>query len=396
MIHRYFWPDTPLYASLLRHLADALASDGHRVTVVSTQPSYTGASARARATERLHSGVEVRRFRLLPETRTLGPVRALNAALFAVRVLVTTFRLRKVDVVMAATAPPVVAARVGSWVARLHRADFVYHNQDIYPEVGVAAGVIRRARLARLLRRLDTTNHRRASRIVVLSGDMRATVESRGIPADRIVEINNFAPFDRVADVAPARREPVPPLRVAFAGNLGRFQGLEAIVDAAFRLHDDKVVFDVIGDGALFQPLEAEAVNRGLDNVTFHGYRPAGEVERFLAEEADLGIVTLAPGVIRAAYPSKTFSYLQQGCPVVALVEADSELAATLEREGIGFHCAPGDGAALADVLRSLASNPSQLCPMRERASAFARRELSETQRLAQWRALFESLGAER
>ena len=40
LIHRYFWPDTPPYAVILKKIARRLATDGHDVTVLSTQPAY--------------------------------------------------------------------------------------------------------------------------------------------------------------------------------------------------------------------------------------------------------------------------------------------------------------------------------------------------------------------
>ena len=54
LVHRYFSPDTPPYASILRDIAERLGQDGHRVTVLTCQPSYNRAVvARAPARERL-------------------------------------------------------------------------------------------------------------------------------------------------------------------------------------------------------------------------------------------------------------------------------------------------------------------------------------------------------
>src|SRR6478752_1960155 len=86
LIHRYFWPDTPPYAHMLRRIAAALATE-HEVTVLSTQPSYKPEVEMASQPrdERL-DGFSVRRIRLMRETSRGSLVRGLNALLFALRV----------------------------------------------------------------------------------------------------------------------------------------------------------------------------------------------------------------------------------------------------------------------------------------------------------------------
>lgn len=393
LVHRYFHPDTPLYASLLQILAVRLGDSGYRVTVITAQPSYTGSSGRAPARELIHPMVEVRRFSLLPETRKIGPARLANIPLYFLRVFLSGIRVRDVKVVMGATAPPVVGALAAAMVAQFHRAAFVYHNQDIYPEVAIAAGILTKPRLAHFLRAIDSRNHRQASRIVVLSEDMRLTIGKRGVPLDRVSVINNFDPFAS-ADFSAARGDRGDPatLRIAFAGNLGRFQGLEQVIEAANLLRDTPVHFDLLGDGSLRAKLEEYVVERGLTKVRFHGYQPASEVESFLAEYADIGLVSLAPGVIRTAYPSKMFSYLRCGCAVIACVEADSELAQTLSRNKIGIVCPPGDADALSDAIKSCVSDPAKIADMRSRSRLFSTMALSPQHRLEEWDQLFADL----
>ena len=114
----------------------------------------------------------------------------------------------------------------------------------------------------------------------------------------------------------------------------------------------------------------------------------------FLAAQGDLGVVSLAPGVIRAAYPSKTLSYLRQGTPILALVEGDSELAATVREERIGVQVEPGDVDGLVAAIRKITADASLLDGASERARQLYERSFSTEVRLAQWSALFEELGA--
>ncbi|MGI8761837.1 MAG: glycosyltransferase family 4 protein [Jatrophihabitantaceae bacterium] len=399
LVHRYFWPDTPPYAHILRELAQHLGAAGHQVTVLSCQPSYNRAVvAKAPARECLAPGVEVRRWPILPDRR-FAAAKALNLLWFCLRLLLARRGLGRVDVLMAASTPPIAVAKLGGWLARRSGARFVYHKQDIYPEVVTAPGILRDGRWAALLRALDARTERGADRVVVLSEDMAATVAARGVAPDRITVINNFDPWllDERAEPPRSTDRPSGPLHVVFAGNLGRFQNLENVFEAATLLRgEDGVAWHFFGTGALAAQLEEQVCSRGLRNVQLHGYRPPAEVAEFLRTRADVGIVSLMPGVIRAAYPSKTMSYLRQGCPVLALVEADSELARDIEAAGSGLQVDPTDPGALASTLRRLAANPAELSGAGRRAAQLYERRFGPAGQLARWTQLFDELGERR
>jgi glycosyltransferase involved in cell wall biosynthesis len=400
LIHRYFWPDSAPYAQILHQLARRLGEDGHQVEVLTCQPSYrppTGPSAPRR--ERLGERVTVRRWPVLPDRR-YGVAKVVNLVLFCAWLLVTGVRLGRADVVVAASTPPVAVARVASLVARRCRARFVYHKQDIYPEVMVAAGLLRAGRLAGTLRRVDARTERRADRVVVLSRDMAETVRGRGVRPDRIAVINNFDPWSADPDGRPSPvdrcgRRPGDPLRVVFAGNLGRFQNLETVLAALARLAAEPLVStDFFGDGPMRARVEREIARLGL-RARVHGHRPPAEVAQFLRREADLGIVSLLPGMIRAAYPSRTLSYLRHGCPVLALVERESELAEMIVDADAGVQVDPTDADQLAETLRSLAHRPGDLAGAHHRAAALYDRFRAGRQ-LDRWTELFDQLGGQR
>jgi glycosyltransferase involved in cell wall biosynthesis len=396
LIHRYFWPDTPPYAHILREIALHLGEAGHEITVLTCQPSYdTSVVGRAPSRERLASNVEVIRWSVLPDRR-FSALKALNLVWFCLRLMVERRRLGRVDVVMAATTPPIAVAKVAAMLARRSKARFVYHKQDIYPEVVTAPGILSQGRWANLLRRLDSRTDRLADRVVVLSEDMADTVAARGANPDRVVVINNFDPW--LLDSSPDEPDPAPaateaPLTVVFAGNLGRFQNLETVFDAVALLRDEPgIEFHFFGSGALASQLADRVETEGLHHVRLHGYQPPAEVAQFLRTKADLGIVSLIPGVIRAAFPSKTMSYLRQGCPVLALVEAESALARMIVTSGAGIQVDPSDPHVMATTLRQLSLRPTDLGDASKHAAEVYVEQFSPERQLRRWLTMFAGL----
>lgn len=359
-VHRYYWPDTPPYASLLREIVRRWSDAGHEVEVLSTQPSYKPElEIPHRPKVEVSDGVTVRRLDLPPDRSGLA-ARLLNMVRFPLAVALRVLFGRRYDVVMCSTAPPVVLAYAASLAARLRRTRFVYHCMDIHPEIGALSGEFRAKPVFALLRALDKATCRRSAAIVVLSGDMRDALLARDPGLyDRIVVLNNF---DLPTYADGAETTPLPRssrTRLVFTGNLGRFQGLEALAAAVLedRTGRDQLELVLMGEGAAKAAVEklvaaAPAPVRDRVRLLPHGTPAAA---RALVAEADFGIVSLTPEIIRYAYPSKTATYLAEATPIVALVETDSELAQAAVDGGYGFAVAPDDAAGLAALLDRVA-----------------------------------------
>lgn len=391
-IHRYYWPDTPPYASLLRSIVARWVADGHDVDVLSSQPSYKAevANERRPPVERV-DGARVRRVAMHPD-RSNRLRRVTNVARFPLLVALQVVLGRRHDLVMCSTAPPVVLAWLVSLAARLRGARFVYHCMDLHPEIGVLSGEFANPAVRRLLARMELSACRRAWRIIVLSEDMRQSVLHRdpGLE-DRLVVLTNFEIPDHDSDPGTAQSPLAAargPLRIVFAGNLGRFQGLEAI--SAAMLGDepglDHLQLVLMGEGAAKQAVAAlvrAAPPERRERIVLLPHGSPAQA-RALLRTADFGLVSLTPRVARYAFPSKTATYLSEGLPLLVRVERDSGLADLVRRHEVG-HWVPDDVASARSLLISLAEDREGLPAMRRRARELWREEFGATALLDRW-----------
>lgn len=234
VVHRYFWPDTPPYASFLRSIGQRWALDGHEVEVLTAQPSYTSSSGVAGrpSSERLDD-LDVTRLAVVPEGgRVAGQL--LNLVLFPVQVAWKILTGPRRDMIMCSTAPQVTLGFAVSVTARLRGSVFVYHCMDLHPEIGRLSGEFANPLVFKIFAKMDLVTMRLADKIIVLSKDMKAAVLARDASlAPKIEVINNFALPDTAESAASPIEPPKPgTLRIVFTGNIGRFQGLETAIDA--------------------------------------------------------------------------------------------------------------------------------------------------------------------
>ncbi|MDB6128012.1 MAG: glycosyl transferase group 1, partial [Verrucomicrobia bacterium] len=184
-VNRFYWPEEPATAQLLTDLAEAMASAGHRVTVIASHSRRRGV---VRAEVR--HGVEIRRVRGTRWASGGGLGKAVDFLTFYLGAcLMLLFTARKGDAVIALTDPPLIG--VGAWIAARMRGARVFHwVQDIYPEIAMELTGHRWLAVARPLRNLAW---RHADGCVVLGADMGAVLVQAGVPPEKITLSPNWA-----------------------------------------------------------------------------------------------------------------------------------------------------------------------------------------------------------
>lgn len=390
-IHRFYWPDTPPYASMLRAIVGQWVSDGHEVDVLSSQPSYKASvdNQRQPARERV-GGANVVRLNLPPEAGR-PMVRIVNSMVLGLGVFWHAVVRKRYDVIMVSTSPPVLAGWFVAVAAKLTGARFIYHCMDIHPEIGRISGEFRNPRVFSLLSRLDRWTCTQARPVVVLSDDMAESLIARRPeePPETTV-INNFGlPSEGTASDELPFPWPNEPFVLLFAGNIGRFQGLDVLVDAMARLRDRQDIrLVMMGDGTEKERLSCKAEENGAP-VSFVGHQSV-EVAKAAMARANAGFVSLVPELYRYAYPSKTMTYLEQGCPVLVAVETRSCLARDVIDNGAGVAVPGGDVDALVNAILSLADDPESLGSMRRKALEFSAGAFATDVVLARWSSLLQ------
>ena len=129
------------------------------------------------------------------------------------------------------------------------------------------------------------------------------------------------------------------------AGNIGILQQLDPILDAAGDLMNRGVKFIFLGDGARREELARRAEREGMTNVGFLGFQPEGSFKSILSS-TDACLVKLQPGMDKLSPPSRAYTFLSAGRPLVAMMPRDSELAQLVTATEAGWNVLDGNELA--------------------------------------------------
>lgn len=395
VIYRHYWPDATSYAWILKAVAERLASDGHEVTVYTAQPSYNDLGLDERPRLETVGGVRIIRQSLPPEKKTRLWTRLLNMVLFLAGSVFHTLRSPRCDLVLVNTTPAILQGATARLIKLLRGIPYIYNCQDLHPEAGLYGGKFKQGLFYRFLAWVDKQTVRDAAAAVALSQDMVDTIRGRGLEDGNISVINNMIIREATGAgaVVPSSLEVRSGVfRVIFAGNLGQFQGLESIVEAAHQLADhEDIEFLFLGNGLARQALIQQAGPLVGKTVHFHDFVPMDVAYRAI-EASDVGVVSLQQNVYKVAYPSKTMMLLNAGCPLLLVVEPESEIFSFVEEENLGCSCPPGDSNRIAEAILSMSSSRKFWRNEKDRIRAVAEQNFGHEIILDKWSGVVEAL----
>lgn len=369
ILNQYYVPDVASTGHLLAELAHEVAGRGRPVSVVTCFPCYGPRETwQPCSAYEVRDGVTVWRMRTTRFGKDTALGRVSDSLSFlvplAVRMLFTSSGNR---VFMYTSNPPFLGI-IGALVSIFRRHRYIVLLHDSYPHIAVLIGKIRRGSwLERAWHAVNRRIYRRARQTIVLCDRAKAlVVQEYGVSPDRVQVIHNWADPDVLRPVPKgecefARRHGYDgKFTLLYSGNLGLYYEFDTMIEAANRLRDDpdfRLVF--VGAGGRKAYIERRIAELGLSNVDVHQYQPFSALNDSL-NSCDASLVTIAKGVEGISFPSKFYSSLAIGKPVLALSEPGSELQAMVAESGSGLWSPIGDVEALLSNIAALRSDPSR------------------------------------
>ena len=305
--------------------------------------------------------------------------RATNYLSFAASAQLAVGRLARPDVIYA-YHPPISVSLPACALAAQFRRPFIYDVQDLWPQAGIAAGVLRPGLVYRALEAWASKVYARAAHITVIADDFREQLINRGVPAHKISVVPNGADetLYRPLNGREVRAQygwRSNEFIVMYAGNFGAIHGVEVILEAARRCQHLPIKFVFVGTGPQAPRLKTLAAEMQLANVSFLGYRPSQEMP-FLFAAADLMLVHVRDGPHGAvSLPSRIAAYMASGRPT--LVAARGAARNLIEASRGGVSCDPDDPALLVSEILALAAAPVRRDAMSDCALKFYAAHLS-------------------
>jgi colanic acid biosynthesis glycosyl transferase WcaI len=358
ILNQFFYPDSSATSQLMTDLAEDLVRHGIVVTALCGTAGYTKGTTFS--TAEWHRGMRVVRVRSPRFTRSSTLRRAISYLSFHVNAFIRLLCLPAQDAILVLTTPPLIAI-VACFIKAMKGTRVVYLLQDLYPDLAVQLGILRAGSFAaRFLEVVSRLTLRYSDAVVVLGHCMAARVRDKGVSAERISVIQNWADSQKVYPVPREHNcfldehELRHKFVVMYSGNLGKVHDLETILEAVREFKDNpQISFVFIGDGAQKVRLEAFVRQHALENVLLLPYCDRNKL-RFSLSAANVSLVSQVCCTAGLSVPSKLYGIMAAGTPVIFVGPSQSEAANTVRASACGYVVGNGDVPALKNAILRL------------------------------------------
>lgn len=288
-------------------------------------------------------------------------LRLINVASFNFSILISAINLlSKNDIVLVVTNPPILPYIV-LLAAKKKKAKVFILVHDVYPDLLVPVGLLSPKSLAfRFWAWLNKLLFRKANLIIAISNDMKRLISDRyksHFLEQKIFVIPNWGEVDIIRPVEKSNCRIINNLGindkfvVQYAGNFGRPNDLETIVEAVKILkQEENIYFLFAGNGAKRKWVEEQKQKYNFDNLTILGSFSRNEQQDIL-NASDVSLIALVKGMEGISVPSRFYNIMASGKPVIAIIDENTEIASIIKNEGIGWIVTPGNTNLLVNTI---------------------------------------------
>lgn len=359
---QYFYPENVTAASLPYEMAQYLIKNNCNVKVVAGMPQeyHDGNVAKSE----LLNGINIERIDYIYKNRSVVIGRIINNFSFFISIFRNRRKLKGADVVITYSSPPINPI-IPAWLSKSYGFKLIYVAYDIYPDMAYKFGYLKyHGLVGTLFSKANDFVYKRCSKIVVLSDEMRRYFIDNIGYAEKVTIIPNWY-LDANYKSHQAK---VGGLNVLYGGNLGIVQDVDTMFGGIVSLKDHKKVkFYFAAHGGRLDTFFGEIKTQKITSVIKMGYMLKKKYDDFLSD-VDIAIISLDKHMVGLASPSKFYSYIAKGKPVIFIGSKEMDVAKEIIKHKIGFVIDNGDVDGFKKIIIDLLKDKSCLNGMSMRA----------------------------
>lgn len=364
---QFFYPEYISSATLPFDTAVALKNAGYSVDALCGYPHEYSDGEKIPLKETA-AGIGIHRVKYIQMNRKSFIGRLVNYFSLTFMMLLHIFEIARYKAVIVYSNPPILPW-MASWAKLLFGTKLIFVAYDLYPEIATVTNTLHDGNIiCRLMHHINRCVYSRADKVVALSSEMKAyIVANRNINEDRVEVIPNwYADAGKVERDLTNNRfkdEVKGRFTISYFGNMGTAQDMQTIFNAIRQMKDDEnVCFLFAGHGNKLEQLRNIVAEEQIPNVYVYGFLKGKDFQDALAI-SDCALVSLEEGLTGLCVPSKTYSYMMNGIPLLAIM-GHCDIVRDIEA-GAGAWVHNGNSEELVETINSMRTNSRDCKQMR-------------------------------
>lgn len=295
------------------------------------------------------------------------------------------------DATLFVVSNPPFLGLAGVLFKKLRKQKYVILVYDIYPDLLVEIGRIKKGVMSGSWDYLNRIIYRNADLVITIGHDMVDRLERKidFVASDKPicippwVDVEFMKPIPKAQNWFAQEHDLVDKTVVLYSGNMGYSHDIEFILESAKRLSDESGIrFVFIGEGAKWVLVKETIEMLKLNNITLLPFQPEN-VLPYSMSCGDIGIVAYQRGSQGCMTPSKVFYYMAAGLVPVIISNVATDLTSLVQEKDCGIWVKDDDIEGMVKEILRLHRNKDVLNQYKESArkiveTDFSRRNSSQ------------------
>lgn len=354
IVTQHYWPEN----FRITDIAEELVKRGHEIVVLTGLPNYPQGYIYAdyknkKNRKQFHNGVKIIRVKEIGRRNNIL-FRFLNYYSYPYFAKMMIKKIDKdFDVVFINGLSPIMSAEPAILYKKKYGAKLIMYEMDLWPESLTAGGIKKTSLIYKYYRRISNRIYSYMDEILVSTLEHEKYLKNlTGSFCPKITYLPQYAEtiFNEQKNLMENLNDKT--LNIMFAGNIGKAQSIDTIINAANLLKDSNVKFHIVGDGSELKNIKNLVESLKLPNVIFYGQQKLTDMPK-LYRLANIMLVTLSKDTYaNYTLPGKVQTYLACGMPIFGA--ADGATNKLINDNKCGVCVASGDFISLSKAIKNV------------------------------------------
>lgn len=305
-------------------LAKQLVSKGHSVTIFAAGFHYTLLKETINYVDNKYkvedkSDVQFVWVKTYPYEKN-NIKRMINIVSYAwnLNFLIPKLKLKKPDIIIGSTVHP-FASLLASKFAKKYKVPFIFEIRDLWPQTFIDMKLWNKNNFkAKIFKFIEKITVKRSNKIIVLSPlTINYLFKEYNYKKENILLLPNGINDNFII---PIEQKINNTINITYLGGIDRVHGLEFLVDLASNLKNERIIFNIYGDGKERKNLENIIKNKNINNIEFKGSVPKVNVPIVLSQA---NLLFVSTSNVLYGSENKLYEYMATGKPIIVATTSE-------------------------------------------------------------------------
>ncbi len=350
VVTQYYWPED----FRINDICKSFIEQGHKVEVLTGMPNYPEGKiydgySNLKVKTTIKDGIKIMRVPITSRGKNNSLKLGLNYLSFMITASIRALTLihKRYDRIFVFQVSPITSAIPALILSKIKKIPSYIYIQDLWPETLYSIVNVSNKNIRNLMRKICNKIYNGFDNLLIASKGYEDILLNNNFKKEKIKYFPQWAEDFYSKVTAKDIDVPRDNFVVTFAGNIGKAQSVQTIIEAANLAKNYKnIQWNILGDGSEFENIRALVEKYDIkDTVNLLGRKPSTDMPKYFSK-SDALIVTLGnEDILKVTLPAKVQSYMASGKPILAAISGEGNRI--LKESKCGLICESEDSYKL-------------------------------------------------